>query len=223
MSRRTKILLFVGLLTCVASASLAGVHRERISFVGKCWGNSNQISECLCTFNALEELPDNYRRLAISWAHDTRTAYAANVMYLIAAEARRAAVSRIKNTWDTSDTKKTIQAWVWRVASVIGWVALREAAPTVAANLAPATAVLPVVYDAGAEFVRARSILDQHCQNGETFIVQVNKTREAAESAAAELASGTMDIVVEAGSSTVRTSTTAAQRLWGWLKSWIRN
>jgi hypothetical protein len=218
---RTRILLLAGLIICVGSAALAAVHRDRLRFVGKCWGNGNQLSECTCTFNALQELPENYRSLAVSWAHDNRTAYAVNVMYLIVAEARRAGGNRIKGIWDTSDTKKTIQTWVSGVGKVLRWTASGTDVATVAWNLA--AEILPVAYDATAEFLNTQTILASHCGRSQSFIVQINNARVEAEKIASALAIGTLDVAVDAGYRTIHTATTAAQRLCGWLTSWVWN
>ncbi len=222
VSPRFRIFVVAGLAICVAGAALAAaaVNRERIWFVGKCWGNGNPVSECSCTFSALGELPENYRGLAVSWAHDTGTAYAGAVMYLVAAEAPRVTLGKKLNT---NEPRKTVQAWVWNVVRAIGWAPLRKAAPAVAANLAPAAAVVPVAYDAGTEFTKARSALDRHCRGGSTFMTQVNETRDAAEKIAREFALGTMELATDTVAGTVRESGNAAARLWAWARSWVWN
>jgi hypothetical protein len=219
MSRATRILLLAGVIACLASGSFAAVHGEQIFFVGKCWRNGNPFSECRCTFNALKELPDNYRRLAVSWAHDNRTGFAVNVMYLIVAEARRVGGNRIKGIWDTSDPRKTIQAWVSGIGTVLRWAGSGIEVTTVAMNLA--AEALPVVYDASAEFVKTRSILAGHCGRDDTFIVQVNNAREEAEKIAAKTISGTIDVVTDVTSNTLAPTAGAVDQLWSWLKSWM--
>jgi hypothetical protein len=218
MSRRAAILILTALFVCGTSAAVAAAHLERISFVGKCWANGNQLTECACTFDALGELPKNYRALAISWAHDTRTAYATTVMRVILAEFLRAGTTRIKDIWAAPDREKRIGAWVSAIATVLGWSSSGTDALSVAATLAAEAG--PIMYDVGADLLSARSTLDRHCARGESFVVRINKMRLVAEKVASELGTDTVDAAIRAGTPTVDVTMSAAQRFWLWLKSW---
>jgi hypothetical protein len=198
---------------------LAALHRDRLAFVGKCWHNGNPFAECSCTYSALAKLPENYRDLAMSWAHDNRATYAVNIMYLIVAEARRAAGNKAKAMWDIGDAK-TIQAWVSMVGAAVQWGGSHGDVTTAATRLAVEHG-LPIVYGASAEFLNARGTLDEHCGRGDTWIVQVNKARVEAEKIAASLSQGTIEVVKDSGSKAAVMSAGALLWVWSWLKSWI--
>jgi hypothetical protein len=206
---------------CVAIAALAVVRREKIAFTAKCWSNGNGLSACACVYEALSELPLNYRNLAASWAHDSGTAYAAGVMRLVAAESWRVASAQIERLAAIADRREAIRAWVWKTADVVGWMALREAAPTVAAGLAPVAAALPVVDDALGEIARASAVMDRHCGTGRTFLVQVYETRKAAEEKLAALAALTLEAASAAGQATATSSAATTAWTWNWLRSWF--
>jgi hypothetical protein len=71
-----------------AAVTAAYTCRERVTFVERCLRNGNQLTGCWCTFNALQELPENYRVLATSWAHDGGVTYASQLLTLAAWEVR---------------------------------------------------------------------------------------------------------------------------------------
>ena len=71
-----------------AAVTAAYACRERVTFVERCLRNGNQLTGCWCTFNALQELPENYRVLATSWAHDGGVTYASQLLTLAAWEVR---------------------------------------------------------------------------------------------------------------------------------------
>ena len=74
-SRRAALLAVAAMCVLVA-AGLAAVRREQIAFSATCWSNGNALPACVCVYNALDDLPGNYRDLAVSWAHDSGTAFA---------------------------------------------------------------------------------------------------------------------------------------------------
>jgi hypothetical protein len=219
VSLKSKYWLLAGLIAAVAGALMVALQHNRAWFVAKCWNNGNQLSECFCTFDALAELPDSYRRLAASWAHDDSTTYAANIGYLVVVEAQRIGSSQIKAIFEAKDREKTINAWTWRVGKAMGWAALQQAAPKVAAKIGPLAAVAPIAYDAGSEFLKARSVLDRRCGRSETIIVRIERAKEEAEKAAGMIMTGAADVVVETTSVTASATATAAERLWKWVKS----
>ena len=219
-----KIAAFLIVTVCVAVAALAAVRREQIVFTAKCWGNGNALPVCACVYNAMAELPANYRSLAVSWAHDSGTAYAAGVMTLVAAETWRVASARLERLVNIADRKEAIRAWVWKTADTIGWMALREAAPTVAASLAPVAAALPIVDDALGELAKAQAVVGRHCGTGKAFLVQVYETRAAAAEKLDALTALTIEAattVATVGQVTAATGVTATARAWGWVRSWF--
>lgn len=179
MSIRTKIGLIAILTITLAIILLAWLQRERIAFVGKCWGNGNNFGACHCTYNALPELPDNYRDLAVSWAHTSGTAYAAGVAYLVAAETWRVGAKQLRQTADISDKGKILRRGMRMIAEKIGWLALQQMAPAAASVLGPVAAAAPLVSDAVNELATAQRVLGRHCGTGETFIVRLNERIQA--------------------------------------------
>jgi hypothetical protein len=216
-----KVALLLVAAACILVLVLGIVRRDQVVFAAKCWSNGNRLPACVCTYNALPELPTNYRGLAASWAHDAGSAYAAGVMQLVAAETWRVSSAKIARLVNIGDRRQAIRAWVWRIADATGWAALQQAAPAVASYLAPVAAVLPLVDDAIGEFSRAQEVLGRHCGTGKTFLVQVYETRKAAAEKLEALAALTMETAKDAGVATAETSANMAVRLWGWARSWF--
>lgn len=216
-----KILLLLVVAGCIPVAALAAAQRERIAFTAKCWANGNGLPACVCTYNALSELPANYSTLAVSWAHDSGTAYAAGVMQLIAAETWRVGSARFERLATFRDREEAIRTWVWRTADAIGWAALKHAAPEVAGKLAPVAAVLPLVDDALGEFANAQEVLGRHCGTGKTFLVRVYETRRAAAEKLEALTAATVEATRGTGIAAAETTAGLAARLWGWVSSWF--
>jgi hypothetical protein len=214
-----KIVLLLVAAGCIPAVALAAAQRERIAFTAKCWSNGNGLPSCVCTYNALVDLPANYRSLAMSWAHDSGTAYATGVMQLIAAETWRVGSVRFERLANFRDREEAIRTWVWRTADAIGWAALKHAAPEVAGKLAPVAAVLPLVDDALGEFAKAQDVLGRHCGTGKTFLVRVYETRRVATEKLEALTAATVEATKGAGIATAETTAGLSARLWGWAKS----
>jgi hypothetical protein len=204
---------------------LAAARREQIAFAARCWGNGNALHACVCVYNALDDLPGNYRALAVSWAHDSGTAYAAGVMRLVAAETWRVSAARIERLVSIGDRKEAISTWVWKTADALGWMALKEAAPTVAAGLAPIVAALPIIDDAAGEYNRAEATIARHCWAPKTFVGKIYDTRLAAAEKLEALTAVTLavakDAAKAASKATSETSATTTVRVWTWVRSWF--
>jgi hypothetical protein len=209
----------------VVLSGLALLRREQIAFAARCWGNGNALPSCVCVYNALDELPGNYRALAVSWAHDSGTAYAAGVMRLIAAEAWRVSAARIERLVSIGDRKEAISTWVWKTADAVGWMALKQAAPTVAAGLAPVVAALPIIDDAAGEYNKAEAAIARHCWAPKTFVGRIYDTRLAAAERLEALTTVTLEVAKDAakstGKATAETGATTTVRVWTWVRSWF--
>lgn len=179
MSIRAKAVSIAILATGLTLAAAAWVERERVVFVGKCWSNGNGVTECHCTYTALDELPPNYRDLAVAWAHEKGSAYAASVAYLVAAEAWRIGAKRLRRTTAGEIKSRTARWWIRAVGTKLGWIALRHVAPTTASILAPVAVAAPLVNDAVNELATAQRVLGRHCGTGDTFIVRLNDRIQA--------------------------------------------
>jgi hypothetical protein len=179
----------------------------------------------VCVYNALDELPGNYRDLASSWAHDSGTAFAAGVMRLVAAETWRVSAARVERLVSIGDRKEAIRTWIWKTADAMGWMALKEVAPTVAAGLAPLVAVLPIVDDAAAELARADKAIGRHCWSRPTFLARIYDTRVAAAARLEALTTAVLavasDAAQAAGKASAETGATTTVRVWAWVKSWF--
>lgn len=218
-SKRTVLLTVAALGIFVAG--LAVVRREQIAFSARCWGNANALPTCVCVYNALDDLPRNYRDLAVAWAHDSGTAYAAGVMRLVAAETWRVSAARIERLVSIGDRKEAITAWVWKTADAIGWMALEQAAPTVAAGLAPIVAALPIVDDAVGELTKANEVITRHCWTRKTFLERFKEIRQAAADKLEALTAVTLEVAMAAGKTTAETGATTTVRVWSWVRSWF--
>jgi hypothetical protein len=215
-------LVIVALLATVVAA--CWLQEERVSFVAKCWKNGNGLVACNCTFNALGDLPANYRDLATTWAHEGGMAFAGGVMRLIGAETLRIGSAHIGQLTDFKDREgreKAIRVWMQRVAKHIGWKALRNVAPTVAPAIASADVALPIVVDAVEEAAKAQRIMGRHCGTEKSFIVRVSETRAAAMQMVDALSTRAIETAVDAGSAAVESGGNAMSRSWKWMKSWI--
>ena len=224
LGRPKRVALLAVAAVCIVVAALALARREQIAFTAKCWGNGNQLPVCACVYNALAELPGNYRALAVSWAHDSGTAYAAGVMQLVAAEAWRVVAARIEHVPSIGDKRDAIRSWVWRTADAMGWIALREAAPSVAAYLSSAATMLPVIDDAFAEFARAQAVVGRHCGRERTYLVRVYEARTAAGAKLEALTAVALDVAADAaqaGKASAERGATTTVRVWTWVRSWL--
>jgi hypothetical protein len=222
-SKRTVLLAVAAL--AVVIAGLAVIRREQIAFTARCWGNGNALPACACVYNALGELPGNYRDLAVSWAHDRGTAFAAGVMKLVAAETWRVTSVRLERLVSIRDRKEAIQTWIWKTADTVGWMALKEVAPTVAAGLAPLVATLPYLDDAVGELAKADTTIGRHCWRQPSFLTRIYQTREAAADKLEALTAATMEVAKAAGGAAGKTTTETGVittvRVWTWVRSWF--
>jgi hypothetical protein len=222
-SRRTTLVAVAA--AGILLAGLAAVRREQIAFAARCWNNGNTLSVCVCVYNALDELPANYRGLAVSWAHEAGTDFAAGVMRLVAAETWRVTSARIERLVNIGDRKEAISTWIWKTADAVGWMALKEAAPTVATGLAPIVAALPIIDDAVGEYSKAESAIGRHCRAPKTFLGKVYDTRLAAADKLDTLTAATIEVTTEAarsaGKATTETGATTTVRMWTWVRSWF--
>jgi hypothetical protein len=204
---------------------MAALRREQITFTARCWGNGNALPACACVYNALDDLPGNYRALAVSWAHEKGTAFAAGVMRLVAAETWRVTSARIERLVSIGDRKQAIETWIWKTADAIGWMALKEVAPTVASGLAPVIASLPFVDDVVGELARADIAIGRHCSTQPTFLTRIYQTREAAADRLEALTSVTLEAAKATGGtvgkSTTATTVATTVRVWTWVRSWF--
>jgi hypothetical protein len=218
------VLLTVGVLTTLL-AGMAALRREQITFTARCWGNGNALPACACVYNALDDLPGNYRALAVSWAHEKGTAFAAGVMRLVAAETWRVTSARLERLVSIGDRKQAIETWIWKTADAIGWMALKEVAPTVASGLAPVIASLPFVDDVVGELARADIAIGRHCSTQPTFLTRIYQTREAAADRLEALTSVTLEAAKATGGtvgkSTTATTVATTVRVWTWVRSWF--
>ena len=209
----------------VLLSGLAAMRRDQIGFAARCWGNGNALPACVCVHSALDDLPANYRALAVSWAHDSGTAYATGVMRLVAAETWRVASARLERLVGIGDRKEAIATWIWKTADAIGWAALKEVAPTVAAGLAPLVATLPLVDDAVAELARADKAIGRHCWTHPSFLTRIYETREAAADKLEALTTVTLEAAKAAsnaaGKTTTETTVATTVRVWTWVRSWF--
>jgi hypothetical protein len=223
-SRRTALLAIVAMCVLVA-AGLAAVRREQVAFAARCWNNGNLLPSCVCVYNALDDLPGNYRNLAVSWAHDSGTAFAAGVMRLVAAETWRVTAARLERLVSIGDRQDAIRTWIWKTADTIGWVALKQVAPTVAAGLAPLVAVLPIVDDAAGEFAKADKAIGRHCWSRPTFLARIYDTRTAAAARLEALTAVALEVAKgaaqTAGKASAETGATTTVRVWTWVRSWF--
>jgi hypothetical protein len=216
-----KVALLLAAAACLGVAAAGIARREQVAFAARCWANGNRLPACVCTYNALAELPANYRALAVSWAHDSGTAYAAGVMQLAITETWRVGSARIARMGSAAEREQGIRSWVWRTGEAIGWTALQQAAPAVAAYAAPVAAALPFVDDALGEFANAQEVLDRHCGTGKTFLVRIYETRKAAAEKLEALATQTTGVALETGRATAEAGANLAARMWHWTKSWF--
>ena len=214
-------LLAVAAMCVLVAAGLAAVRREQIAFSATCWSNGNSLRACVCVYNALDDLPGNYRDLAVSWAHDSGTAFAAGVMRLVAAETWRVSAARIERLVSIGDRKEAIRTWIWKTADAIGWMALKQVAPTVAAGLAPLVAVLPIVDDAVGELTKADKAIGRHCWSRPTFLARIYDTRTAAAAKLEALTAVALEVATAAGQTTAETGATTTVRVWSWVRSWF--
>lgn len=221
MLLRAKILLPAGLLICVAGAALAGLERERLVFVGKCWSNNNPLAKCNCTFNALPELSENYRDHAVSWAHNSGVSYGAGQIYLVWKEAVRIGSEKVPQTSDFNDWKKMIRSGLRWVAQSIGLEALRQAAPSIEPTVAAVAIALPLVDNAVEKLADAHRVYDRHCGTGETLIVQISDASNGVKKFVEALPAQSMDVVTRTGAATAEASASTARRFWPWLTSWF--
>ena len=216
-----RAVLLLAAAAFILVAGLAVVRREQIAFSARCWGNGNALPACVCVYTALDDLPGNYRDLAVAWAHDSGIAYAAGVMRLVAAETWRVSAARIERLVSIGDRKEAITAWIWKTADAIGWMALKQAAPTVAAGLAPIVAALPIVDDAVAELTKANEVIRQHCRTRKTFLDRFKETRQAAADKLEALTAVTLEVAKATGKTTAETGATTTVRVWSWVRSWF--
>jgi hypothetical protein len=220
---RTALLLVAAAGIIVAGLSF--LRREQIAFAAKCWGNGNSLPACVCVYRALDDLPDNYRDLAVSWAHESGTSFAAGVMRLVAAETWRVTAARLDRLVTIGDRKEAIKTWVWRTADTIGWMALKQAAPTVAAGLAPIVAALPIIDDAAGEYNKAEKAIGRHCWTRKTFLGRIYDTRLAAADKLEALTTATLEVAADAakaaGKATSETGATTTVRVFTWVRSWF--
>jgi hypothetical protein len=218
------VLLTVGVLSTLL-AGLAALRREQITFTARCWGNGNALPACACVYHALDDLPDNYRALAVSWAHEKGTAFAAGVMRLVVAETWRVTSARLEGLVSIGDRKQAIETWIWKTADAIGWMALKEVAPTVASGLAPVIASLPFVDDVVGELAKADIAIGRHCATRPTFLTRIYQTREAAADRLEALTSVTLEAAKATGGTVGRSTTTTTVamtvRVWTWVRSWF--
>jgi hypothetical protein len=221
MSFRTKILLPAGLLVCVGGGTLAGVQHERIAFVAKCWGNANPVAQCNCTFDALPELPNNYRDHAVSWAHDSGMTHAGRHLYLVWKEAVRIGGEKVAQTADLGDGKTAIGSGLGWVARVIGLEALKEVAPGLEPTAAAIAVALPLVDNAVEELAAAQRVYDRHCGTGSTLIVRLSDASRGVKRLAQALPGQSMDAATRAGAAAAEAARSATGRLWRWVKSWF--
>jgi hypothetical protein len=218
------VLLSVGILI-ILIAGMAVLRREQIAFTARCWSNGNALPACTCVYSALGDLPGNYRALAVSWAHERGTAFAAGVMKLVAAETWRVASARLEHLVSIGDRREAIATWIWKTADAIGWMALKEVAPTVAAGLAPVVSALPLVDDAVGELTKADRAIGRHCWTQPTFLTRIYATREAAADKLEALTVATLEATKAAGKAVGRSTTEASVsttvRVWTWVRSWF--
>ena len=114
----SSLVLIVGL----AGAGVAAyAQRDRLVFVERCLRNGNSFSGCRCTFNALPELPPNYRTLATSWAHDGAVTYASKLLTITAWEVLGATTARAQLIARRSGKTEIARAWLTGATSKMGW------------------------------------------------------------------------------------------------------
>jgi hypothetical protein len=207
---RARVMIVVGVLAITAGTWW--LQHDRVTFVTKCWNNGNGLGSCNCTFNALEELPPNYQKLAKSWAHDSSTAFAGSVMLLVAKEMERIIAPLIKG-----NREKAVSGWIATISKVLGWGALGAAAPKIGTAIAAGV----VIVDATNEATSAQQVMRSHCGSGWSFMVRVDETRKAAVELAGTLSSQVIDTAADAGVGAVESTGNAASRAWNWTKSWF--
>jgi hypothetical protein len=195
--RRWRGAVLVAMFAC-ASVTVAYACRERVAFVERCLRNGNQLAGCWCTFNALPDLPANYRTLATSWAHDGGVTYASQLLTLAASEVLTATTARTQlNVWRTGKAE-TARAWLTGAASKMGWRAARTAAPIAAAKLGPWIVAAPIVYDVGSQLLKARSVMGRHCGGTvDTFVMRVEAARLELEQIAQQASTSTLEAILE--------------------------
>ena len=181
-----------------AAVTAAYACRERVTFVERCLRNGNQLTGCWCTFNALPELPANYRTLATSWAHDGGVSYASQLLTLAAWEVLAATATRTQlNVWKTGKAE-TARLWLTGAASKMGWRAARTAAPIAASKLGPWIVAAPIVYDVGSQLLKARSVMGRHCGGTiDTFVMRVEEARLELERIAQQASTSTLEAILE--------------------------
>jgi hypothetical protein len=190
--------------------------RDRGEFLARCVGNNNAVSACWCTFNALPELPDQYRVVAVSWAHDSSITYAGSVMTLAVSEVASAWRTQLRPLPDWSSKRKATHSLIWSAATAMGWTAAQQAAPVVAAKVAPWLIMAPATYHVGSRFTRARAAMGRHCGGVvDTFMVRVENARLQLERSSAQVsaaARGTTIDLIEAAATTAVTTGTSVWR-----------
>ena len=121
-------------LSIIGVAGLSLLHHERMAFVARCSWNGNELSVCWCTHRALPDLPSAYRKVAISWSHQSNVEYAQTILAAAAWRALNHATGVDK------DTVRRIRDgglsdWLIAAAEKSGWRAARRAARKIGSSL----------------------------------------------------------------------------------------
>ena len=194
--------------------------RERVTFVERCLRNGNQLAGCWCTFNALPELPANYRTLATSWAHDGGVTYASQLLTLAVWEVLAATTARTQlNVWKRGKAE-TARVWLTGAAAKMSWKAARTAAPIAATKLGPWIVAAPIVYDVGSQLLKARSVMGRHCGGAiDTFVMRVEEARVELERIAQQASTSTLETILEGA----RKMPSAVMMAGGWTWKHVRS
>lgn len=172
MLTRTRIALSTVLVLGFVGAALAGIQHARIAFIHECWSNGKPLAQCNCTFNALSELPENYRDHAIAWAHHSGLRYwMADGPFLIGKEAWRIVREKVTKASDFTDTNTMLRSGVRWIIQAIALEALKEVAPNVEPTAAVMVVVLPAAWNAVEERAAAERVYVRHCGTSKSFVV----------------------------------------------------
>lgn len=207
--------LRIALMGLVAAAVVSGaVLRERAVFMSRCVTNGNAFTSCWCTFEALPDLPEDYRAVAVSWAHDSHMVYAGNVTMLAAREFMSVWRAQLRSLSNYRSKREAARSYVRSGAVAMGWAAATTAAPAVAAKLTPWLVIAPATYKFGSNVTRARAAMGRHCGGVDTFFVRLDDARSKFERASRELAAASGTVVLNTIEATAETAATASISMW---------
>ena len=102
-------LLSTGLLFVVSQS-------DRRAFVAKCQENKKTYEDCVCTYSALEDMPESYRKVAHAWAHKSRFEHHAASLAFGASEFGKALRNQVSSITEDSSAGPREAKSLWSTA-----------------------------------------------------------------------------------------------------------